>query len=435
MNYDKQIERIVTYFREQEKTHDELKIGAEFEYFLVHAKDLSAVTYQEQNGVRDLLTYLLTQGWRGMFEGDNLIGLEKEQTTITLEPGAQIELSTKHTSTLREIELIYRQFIDDLLSWLTDNNQLLIALGYQPKSSIAEIPFIPKERYAYMSEYLSTKGKYALNMMKGTAGLQLTVDYLNEQDYANKFRIACYLSPILAILTDNSPIFEGIPYKKHALRTNIWLHCDDDRCGIIPHAFDENFGYETYARYILDNPPILIMRKGELCYTEGIPFKDNFRPNDYTDQELEHVLTMFFPDVRTKKFIEIRMADSIAYPLNFAYLAMLKGLLYDCTNIRTIYETVIECFEFHKILKFQKEIIDKGLKAKTCEKDIMIVINRFLNLAKDGLRKEEQHYLEPLFTLCELRKNPVTIIDEKLKMGMSLKEALQPCIINSMLEK
>ncbi len=431
MNYDKQIERIVSYFKKQEKTQDELKIGAEFEYFLIHAIDLSAVTYPEQNGVKDLLTYLLTKGWRGMFEGDNLIGLEKDQTTVTLEPGAQIELSTQHTSTLKELETTYRNFIREIDPWLDEQQQLLIALGYQPKSSINDIPFIPKKRYAYMSDYLGNKGKYALNMMKGTAALQLTVDYLNEQDYANKFQIACYLSPLLSLLTDNSPIFEGKPYKKYALRTNIWLHCDNDRCGIIPHSFDTDFGYETYARYILDNPPILILREGELYYTAGEKFKDIFRPDEFTDQELEHVLTMFFPDVRTKKFIEIRMADSIPYPLNFSYLALLKGLLYDCKNIRKIHEIVTNCFEYKKVLSLKEAIISQGLHAKACDKHIMEVIQKFVNLAHDGLRKEEQQYLKPLYKLCEIKKNPVSLIDEKLKDGATLREALQTSIITT----
>ncbi|MDP8226705.1 MAG: glutamate-cysteine ligase family protein [Candidatus Celaenobacter polaris] len=433
MNYNKQIDRIVEYFHRQEKTHDNLKIGGEFEHFVVRENDLSAVRYDENNrdGIRDLLNYLLQRGWRGNFESDNLIGLEKEGSTVTLEPGAQIELSTQHTSNLSEIERIYRNFVFDLMPWLEDNQQLLIALGYQPHSKIEDIPFIPKQRYVFMSDYLSQKGKYALNMMKGTASTQLALDYLNEEDYAKKFQVACYLSPLLAILTDNSPIFEGERYKKYALRTNIWLHCDDDRCGIIPHAFDDDFCYATYARYILDRPPIIITREGQLCSTEDQPFKAIFDPEECTDKELEQVLTMFFPDVRTKQFIEIRTADSIPYPLNFAYLALLKGLLYDCKNIKTIHETVTGCFEFKKILALQQDIIKKGLKAKACDKHIMQVILKFVNLAKEGLVKEEQKYLEPLYKLVEIRKNPVTLIDEKLKDDMPLKEALRDCIINN----
>jgi len=433
MNYNKQVDRIVEYFHRQEKTPDNLKIGAEFEHFIVRENDLSAVRYDEnsKDGIKDLLEYLLQKGWRGNFEGDNLIGLEKEGSTITLEPGAQIELSTQHTSTLAEMEQTYRNFVLDLMPWLEINQQLLIALGYQPHSKIEDIPFIPKQRYVFMSDYLIKKNKYALNMMKGTASIQLTLDYLDEEDYARKFQVTCYLSPLLAILTDNSPIFEGQRYTKHALRTKIWLNCDDDRCGIIPHAFDGDFSYATYAQYILDRSPIIITREGQLCSTEDQPFKAIFDPDEYSDKELEQVLTMFFPDVRTKQFIEIRTADSIPYPLNFAYLALLKGLLYDCKNIKTIHDTVTECFEFKKILAFQQEIIKKGLKAKACDKHIMEVILKFMNLAKEGLAEEEQHYLQPLYKLVEIRKNPVTLIDERLRAGMPLKEALKDSIINN----
>jgi len=433
MSYNKQIDRIVEYFRKQEKTPDNLKIGAEFEHFVVRENDLSAVRYDEnsKDGIRDLLSYLMQKGWRGNFEGDNLIGLEKDGSTVTLEPGAQLELSTQHTSTLAEMEQTYKNFVYDLLPWLHDQQQLLIALGYQPYSKIEDIPFIPKQRYVFMSDYLIQKNKYALNMMKGTASTQLTLDYLNEEDYIKKFQVACYLSPLLAILTDNSPIFEGQRYKKHALRTKIWLHCDDDRCGIIPHAFDDDFCYDTYARYIIERPPIFITREGQLCNTEDQPFKAIFDPEECTDKELEQVLTMFFPDVRTKQFIEIRTADSIPYPLNFAYLALLKGLLYDCKNIETIHQTVTGCFEFKKILAFQQDIIKKGLKARACDKHIMEVILKFVNLAKEGLIEEEQKYLEPLYRLVEIRKNPVTIINEKLNAKVPLKEALKDCIINN----
>nr|MBC8382633.1 hypothetical protein [Candidatus Cloacimonadota bacterium] len=224
MNYNKQIDRIVEYFHRQEKTHDNLKIGAEFEHFVVRENYLSAVHYDEnsKDGIRDLLNYLLQKGWTGSFEGDDLIGLEKDGSTITLEPGAQIELSTQHTSTLSEMEQIYKNFVFDLVPWLADQHQLLVALGYQPHSKIEEISFIPKQRYVFMSDYLAQKGRYALNMMKGTASTQLTLDYLTEEDYTKKFQVACFLAPILAILTDNSPIFEGKRYKKYALRTNIW---------------------------------------------------------------------------------------------------------------------------------------------------------------------------------------------------------------------
>jgi len=129
-------------------------------------------------------------------------------------PGAQLELSTQHTSTLAEMEQTYKNFVYDLLPWLHDQQQLLIALGYQPYSKIEDIPFIPKQRYVFMSDYLIQKNKYALNMMKGTASTQLTLDYLNEEDYIKKFQVACYLSPLLAILTDNSPIFEGQRYSQ-----------------------------------------------------------------------------------------------------------------------------------------------------------------------------------------------------------------------------
>ncbi len=432
--YDKQVERIVSYFQAQQKSKDNLKIGGEFEHFVVNEQSLRAVTYEQPHGIRDLLAYLTRFGWEAICEGENIIGLKKGRTTITLEPGAQLELSTPHSSKIKDIEANYLSFAREVIPYLSEHKQLLMALGYQPVSKIADIPFIPKKRYDFMSSYLSKRGKYALNMMKGTASIQITIDYTSEADFVKKYQIVSYLAPLIALLTDNSPFFEGEIFYQNLLRTLIWLNCDRDRCGILPNAFNNNFGYETYARYILDHPPMLVKKDGEMTYTDDTPFKDIFEPESYTDAELEYALTMYFPDVRVKQFIEIRMADALPYPMNFALVAFIKGLLYDSDNLDIVYNKVCECNANKSVFSIREEVLTCGFDTYFCDQNIAEIIIDFVELARKGLSDEEKHYLKPIEKLSQKRENPAMLIKTKLKHGKTRKEASGDLIINQVIE-
>lgn len=432
--YDRQIERIVSYFRAQQKTKADQKIGGEFEHFVVNEQSLKAVTYHQPHGIRDLLSHLTRNSWEAIYEGEHIIGLQKGKTTVTLEPGAQLELSTQHSSKIKDIEESYISFIKEVVPYLSDHNQLLISLGYQPVSKISDIPFIPKERYDYMSSYLSKRGKYALNMMKGTASIQITIDYISESDFKKKYQVVSYLSPLIALLTDNSPFFEGEIFYQNLLRTLIWQNCDSDRCGILPNAFDNNFGYETYARYILDHPPMLIMKDGKMIYTADKPFKEIFDPASYTDAELEYALTMYFPDVRVKQFIEIRMPDAIPYPLNFALVAFIKGLMYDSDNLDMVYNKVCECNANKSVFSIRDEVLTCGFDSYFCDQNIAGIIKNFIELAYTGLSDSEKHYLKPLEKICDNKTNQAMLIKSRLREGKNRKEALQGSIINQVIE-
>jgi len=219
LNYQK--EKITAYFKESEKSKDLFRIGSEFEHFIVDANTLKAISYYGDKGVKSTLQELMKKGWEGKYEDNHLMGLEKNGSTITLEPGAQVELSTRTCENIHEIENIYLSFLHDIIPILNKKNQYMIAIGYQPESSIADIPFIPKERYKYMSEYFKKRGKYAHNMMKGTASLQVAVDYSSEEDYIKKFRVANVISPFISYIFDDSPFFEGAVWRKSTLRVDI----------------------------------------------------------------------------------------------------------------------------------------------------------------------------------------------------------------------
>jgi glutamate--cysteine ligase len=251
---------------------------------------------------------------------------------LTLEPAAQLEVSFDAQRDIREIEREYDSFCEEVNEVIHPMGLELATYGYHPASRIDELELIPKTRYMQMAEYLPTKGRYALNMMKGTASVQVSIDYTCEEDFKRKFRLANCLSPFFYFITDNSPYFEGKPVDRHMLRARIWDEVDPDRSGIIAGALDLPFGYRDYAAAIYAKPSVVTHRNGELQYTKEILLNELFRNGVMSQEDIDYAMGMFFPDVRVRHYIEIRMADSLPKQYMLAYTALVKGLFYNQAN-------------------------------------------------------------------------------------------------------
>ncbi len=430
-DYEKQIEEITRYFRNNEKKKEDFKLGVELEHFIIDKNTLKTVSYYGDNGVEETLKDLLFKGWEGMYEGNNLLGLiNKNNTTVTLEPGSQIELSIEPLKEIKDIEKEYFDFLYDIIPILEKKNQNIIAVGYQPNTKISDIRLIPKQRYDFMYEYFKTKGSHAHNMMKGTASLQVSVDYKSEEDYIKKTRIANALTPVIYDMFDNCLYFEGGIWNKFNLRTYIWENCDKDRCGTVEGVFDEDFGYAKYAEYILNRPIIFTEDKKGDHFTGEKLFKEMFDPNHYSIEELEHALTMFFPDVRTKKYIEIRIMDGVPYPLNFSAIALWKGLLYNEDSLNFLYDH-IKNMKAEDIKKGKKEIIEKGLGGIYLGRKVNDLEKWLLDISKKGLNGKELDYILPLEEMVREEKTPRRITEGNMRFGK--RESLNWCVINNII--
>ncbi|WP_353095344.1 glutamate-cysteine ligase family protein [Tissierella praeacuta] len=431
MDYNKQVKEVVKYFKNSEKKVEDFKIGIEFEHYVIDKNTLKTISYYGKNGVAETLKELEKNGWKGMYEGEYILGLNKGNKIITLEPGSQLELSINAQKNISDIEKEYIEFMEEIIPILNNKNQGLMTTGYHPQTKINDIKLLPKKRYDFMFNYFKTKGSHAHNMMKGTAALQISIDFKDEEDYKKKFRTANGLAPVLYALFDNSFYFEGEIWNKHGLRTYIWNNCDDDRSGIVDNALTDNFSYEKYAEYILDRPPIFIFKNEEVIPTGEKKVKELFNPDDYKRDELEHLLTMFFPDVRTKKYIEIRMMDSIPYPLNFSAVALLKGIFYNEKNLDKAYE-YIKDITIEDIKKSKEDVIENGLKGKLKNRTVLEIGKWLVELGKEGLSSDEVKYILPLEKMINDNKNPYEIIKEKFKDGK--KESLDWCLLNNLIE-
>jgi len=378
MKYKEQKRLIAEYFINSQKTRDDFLYGAELEYFIVDNKSNRAISYYQKNGIKDLLTTLIEFGFKPILENSDLVGAVGPDLTITLEPGAQFEISLDPDKTLNSLEKKYLNFLQIIEPILKQRNQQFYSAGYQPVTKIEDIPFIPKKRYRYMAEFLSSKGSMALNMMKGTASIHVAVDYCSENDFAAKMLLASKLTPVFSAVYDNSAFFEGKKYENHCLRTEIWNNCDNSRCGIIPQVFLPDFGYEKYAEYLLELIPIYISDQEDLIIYDK-PFKAIFDPQGDADKQLNHIFSICFPDVRARKYIELRMTDSLPYPLNFAFIELVYEIFYN----KSIFESTADLLNeinYYDIISAKNSIVKSGVEAKLGSKKIITIFREIVNM-------------------------------------------------------
>lgn len=397
MNNEQLKKEIVKYIRDAEG--DKFGLGTEFEHFIINSKTLESYNYLENHGLKVVMSKIMALGWAILIQEDeHVLGLIKEGNTITLEPGSQIEISIRVCENIEEIDKIYCDVIREIKSVLTED-QLIVSLGYHPKTQIEDIPFLPKKRYEFMSEYLKKQGKFAHNMMKGTASTQVAIDFSSEEDFIKKFRVANFLSPFLSRIFDASPIFQGEMFKGENLRIDIWNNMDGDRSKIVPLALDKKFSYVDYAEYILNLPPILVFHNNEYIFTEGKKVKEITEEYNFNSEEVLHLMSMPFPDVRVKNYIEIRMPDAINYPLNLGIPALIKGIFYKQENLDKYYALSLK-YNNEDIEHIKSELI-AGIDVSYKGLSVQDVSEELIRDGIVGLGEFEACYLKEILAMIE----------------------------------
>ena len=396
-------ERIIALLKQGEKSADEMRIGLEIEHIIVDNKTLKSIDYYQDKGIESTLAELIPMGYEPIMEKNHVVGLTHPDYIITLEPGGQIEISLNPCARLEEIYRKYWTFLHHILPILGKKQQWMLCIGYHPQSSIHEIPFNPKERYRHMSEYLEKTGRYAHYMMKGTASLQVVIDYKHQTDFIEKFRVAHFLMPFLALISDNAPYFEGKPAAQHSIRTAIWDETDPARCALIPGVMDTEFGYRSYADYILQTPPILVRKDQILTGTGDLRTEELKGMEGFGDEEVDHILSMVFPDIRVRRYIEIRMADSLPLPHSFAYASLIKNLFYREEALHYLYH-LSQQVQDEKICQLRKEIQINGYDTRIGGVTAQQMLLTLLDLAKQGAPVHEKNWLHHLEDLVDRKE-------------------------------
>lgn len=331
----------------------DFKIGVEHEQF-VFKKDnntLRRVSYSEPHGIQTLLEFFEREyGFLPIVEQGWCIGLidPKTKDNISLEPGGQFELSSAPRETLDEVKndlVIHLKRLKEAEERL---NFTFIPQGFDDISPNGHLPWMPKQRYDIMRRYMSKVGDLGHYMMQRTCTMQINLDFSSEQDMVKKMRVAMCLQPIIAGVFTNSAYGNS-----KAFRTYIWQHTDQDRSGILKCVFDKAFGFEAYVDYVLSVPMYFIKRDGIYHDVAGACFKDfingsltGFEGTLATLQDFEDHTTVMFPEVRLKKFLELRGADAGNLDHMMALVSFWVNLLYKPQHLDNVFDIISTwCYE------------------------------------------------------------------------------------------
>lgn len=397
-------ELIVEYLESGCKGSDMGLLGVEIEQFVLD-EDGDRVPYKEKHGrlgVEDILELLApyySEVERN--EDGDILALYRLDSNVTIEPAAQIELSISPMTALVDIEAEYEHFDFRMKQILRPHDYKLVPLGYDPKNKAEDLEIIPKQRYKYMDEYFAKlPGMHAERMMRATTSMQVSIDYADEADAVRKLRIATLLGPIFAYMLDNIPTFEGEPNSQPLRRMKVWREVDPVRCMVIPGLFEPGFGFASYAEWLLSIPPIFITRP-DVHPTGDMTAREAYSDAPMTKADIEHLMSMVWPDVRLKRYVEIRQGDSVPFDVALGYAALIKGLFYSETNLDLIEHALgvgedgAWPYNAHSVEEAIDAIIESEFDAVVYGRTVEQWCTLLFQIAPDGLGVEEE-FLQPL---------------------------------------
>ena len=413
--------QLVEYIASGARTVEKWKIGTEHEKFGFRLDDLRPPTYEGPRGIGALLNGMTRFGWAPVEEHGNVIALTRGDGSITLEPAGQLELSGGQVDTLHDTCCEVMKHLREVKT-VADELQLgFLGMGFQPKWKREEMPWMPKGRYAIMRRYMPLKGQLGLDMMTRTCTVQVNLDFADEADMVKKFRVALALQPIATALFADSPFTEGKPNGYLSYRSHIWTDTDPDRTGMLDFVFDEGFGFERWVDYLLDVPMYFSYRNGTYIDLAGQSFRDFLAGNlpelpgvlptlkDWADHT-----TTAFPEVRLKKYLEMRGADGGPWNRLCALPALWTGLLYDSTALDAAWDLVKD-FSMAERNALRDGVPKQALKLPFRNGTVRDLAERALQIAGHGLARRnrlnksgasEAVFLEPMIEFAQANQTP-----------------------------
>ena len=373
------------------------RIGTEHEKFVFRISDQTPVPYDGPDGIGALMQALIDEfGWEPIKEGETTIALKRSNgvttETISLEPGGQFELSGAPVATLHETCAEAGEHLRECLLIGERLGIGFLGMGFAPTWRLDEMPTMPKKRYAVMTRYMPQVGKQGLDMMYRTATIQVNLDYCDEADMVKKLRVSLALQAIATAIFASSPFTEGRPNGFKSLRSEVWRDTDPDRTGLLPFVFEDGMGYQRYTDYALDVPMYFIYRDGEYIDVAGASFRK------FLDGELEQLpgekpthddwsdhLTTLFPEVRLKRFLEMRGGDGGPWRRICGLPAFWVGLLYDQAALDAAWDLVHD-WTAEERLALRNAVPAQGLQAPFRNRTAQDVAREVVAIAKDGLK-------------------------------------------------
>ena len=424
-------DELVAWLESGCKPKAQWRIGTEHEKFPFTVKGHEPVPYEGPRGIQALLNGMqLLLGWEPIMEHDNIIGLYDVTGggAISLEPGGQFELSGA------PLENVH-QTCTELMAHLAQVREVarplrigFLGLGMTPKWSRADIPMMPKGRYRIMTKYMPTVGQYGLDMMYRTCTVQTNLDFSSEADMVKKLRVSLALQPVATALFANSPFTEGKPNGFLSFRSEIWRDTDNARSGMLPWAFEDGMGFERWVDYALDVPMYFVKRGDDYVDLAGLSFRDLFAgkmkqlPGERaTISDWANHISTIFPEVRLKRYLEMRGADGAPGRRLPALPAFWVGLLYDDTALDAAWD-IVKSWTAEERQKLRDDVTTQGFAAVIRNRTMLSLADETLKIAREGLTRRnrlnaggenETKYLEPLDDLVSRGTTPAEELLDK----------------------
>ena len=422
--------QLVEYLESGCKPKSEWRLGTEHEKFGFTTHDLRPLPYEGRSSIHAMLSGLADQfDWQPVMEQGKLIALlDDSGASITLEPGGQLELSG---ALLDNVHQTCEEVYTHLKQVKTISEPLSIAflgMGFQPKWERKDTQWMPKGRYRIMREYMNKRGSLGQDMMSRTCTVQVNLDFASEADMVKKFQVSLALQPIATALFANSPFVDGKPCGYVSYRSHVWEDTDPDRTGMLPFVFDSSMGFERYTDYMLDVPMYFVYRDGQYVDASGQSFRDFLNgklpalPGEKPIlQDWEDHLTTAFPEVRLKRYMEMRGADGGPWRKLCALPAFWAGLLYDDAVLESAWGLVRD-WNMEERLKLRGDAPRLGFNAKIRGRTLQSIALEVLEMSSEGLTRREclsssgeneTGFLEPLFSNVHAGLTPA---DKKLEL-------------------
>lgn len=416
-------DELTAYLASGCKPEGQWRLGTEHEKFGYTLDDLRPLPYSGKRSIRAILAGMAEQfAWQPVQENGLPIALlDDTGASITLEPGGQLELSGALIDSIHDTCSEVNTHLKQVRTICKPLGIAFVGMGFHPKWQRADMEWMPKARYGIMREYMSRVGTLGQDMMSRTCTVQVNMDFSSETDMVHKFRTALALQPIATALFANSPFTNDRPNGFLSYRSHVWEDTDPDRTGMLPFVFDGDMGFEKYTDYMLDVPMYFVYRDGEYLDASGQSFRDFLaaklpalpgeRP---TLTDWENHLTTAFPEVRLKRYLEMRGADGGPWARLCALPALWAGLLYHQPSLDAAWE-ISRYWTMEERLKLRMDVPRLGFRAKIHKRPVQSIALELLDLATAGLAARnrlgsagdnETGFLLPLLEIAQRGETP-----------------------------
>jgi glutamate--cysteine ligase len=433
------VDDLLLPFHEACKPRSEFKVGTEAEKFGVLVETGEPLPFEGERSVRRVLSELQSRfGWEEdrEYEHGDVIALHRDEGSITLEPGGQLELSGAPFPTTHATCREFRRHMAEVREICEPLGIVWLSMGFHPFARLAELPRVPKLRYGIMERYLPTRGSRALDMMFRTSTVQANLDYSSEDDAVRKLRVSLALQPIVTAMFANSPCYEGQLSSRLTERADVWLHMDPDRTGLLPFAWERDMSFQRYVEWALDAPMFLIKHGAQVVPNTHQTFRTYMREGSEglraTRGDWKTHINTLFPEARLKNTLEMRGADAQPTDLICALPSLWKGLLYDDRALEQS-ERLISPLDPASLEAARPAIARDALSAQLLGRSVHEWANEVVKIANESLDRQarknekgesESVHLSRLTSWVAEGKTPASVLRERVAGASNFRAAV-----------